>query len=98
MNGRSPAFDDHRHPETRTECDERPRLDLVAWHKMKAIALRKRRDDELGFDQREVIADALPRTGTERHVHELRAIRAAGGREALRIEGVGLLPERGQSM
>ena len=71
-----PALDDHRHAVSRTQRDERPRLDPVSRHELKAIALRQRRHAQLRFDQRELIADALPRPGAERQVDELRSIGA----------------------
>jgi hypothetical protein len=48
----------------------------VSRHKLKPIALREGRNDELRFDQREVVADALTWACTEGDVHKLRAIGA----------------------
>src|SRR5262245_57293543 len=69
---RRPALDDHRHAESRTERDEGPRLDSVAGHQVKTVALRECRDNELGFDEREVVPDALAWPGAEGHVDEFR--------------------------
>ena len=73
------AFDDHRHAEPRPKRDERPRFHPVSGHESQAIELGKRRDDEMRFDQRELIADALSWPGAEGQVHEFGAIGAVLG-------------------
>src|SRR4029453_6725775 len=85
-----PALDDHRHAESRPQCNQRPRLNAVTGHKVETIALCECPDDELGFDEREVIADALARTGAERQVDEFRTIGAL-----FRGEGAGVGVPRG---
>ena len=73
------AFDDHRHAEPRPKRDERPRFHPVSGHEPQPIALDNRRDDEMRFDQRELVADALSWPGAEGQVHELRPIGALLG-------------------
>ena len=93
-----PTFDHHWHPEPRTKRYERPWLHPVSRHEVKTIALRKCRNDQVRFDESEVVSDALSRPGAERQVHELRPIRTAFGQEAVRIERFWILPECGKAM
>jgi len=51
----------------------------MSWYELQAIALRQRRHAQMRFDQRELIPDALPWSGAERHVDELRTIGALLG-------------------
>lgn len=96
--GRRPALDDHRHAEPGTERDERPRLDRVSGYEVQPVALGERGQAQLRFYQREVVADALTRSGAKRQIGELRSIGAALRRKALWIERLRILPERGEPM
>jgi hypothetical protein len=46
----------------------------VSGHESQSIALGKRRDDQMRFDQRELIANTLSWPGAEGQVHESGAI------------------------
>src|SRR5688572_4424414 len=81
-----PRFNEHRHPKPRPQRDERPGLDAVSRYELQAIALRQRRHAEMRFDEGELIANALPWSGAERQVDELRPLGDALGREALGFE------------
>jgi hypothetical protein len=97
MPGR-PTFDDHWHAEPRTKRYQRPRLNPVSRHEMKAIALRECRNNQVGFNQRELVADALSWSCAERKVHKFWPIRTAFRQEAVGIERFRVLPECGKPM
>lgn len=73
---RPAAIDGHRHAEARAESDERPRVDFVSRHEMKSVLLGERRERQVRFDERELIADAATGPCAEREVDELGPIRA----------------------
>src|SRR5215831_1759222 len=91
-------LDAHRHTESRPKRDQRPRVGVVSRLEVKAVRLGQRRQRQLRFDQRELVADALPRTGAERDVHELRTLGDALGRKTFGVECVGVRPVRRMPM
>lgn len=68
-------------------------LDGMARRQTQAKTLGDAGDDQLRFDQGEMVADAQARAPAEREVGEARPSSRARGREALRIEGLRVLPE-----
>src|SRR5215510_14367236 len=70
----------------------------MAGYELQTIALCQRRHTQLRFDERELVADALPRSGAKREIDVLRTIGAELRREALGLERVRVLPVRGQAM
>src|SRR5437764_12235464 len=87
------ALHDHGHAESRPQRDERPRIYRVSRQQVKTVLLHERRKRQLRFHQREVIADALPRTGAEGYVRKLVALGDALREKAFGHECVRLVPQ-----
>jgi hypothetical protein len=81
-------FDVHPDAVARPKRDERPRLDRRSGRETQAIPLCERRQHELRFDHRELVADALPGSGAEGQVRELGPGGHALGREAIGTRSV----------
>jgi hypothetical protein len=95
---RHAPLDPHPDAVARPQRDERPRFDGRAGCEAQTIALRQRRQHEMRFDHRELVADALARPGAERQVGELRPGGRALRREAIGIEPLRIIPVSRQPM
>src|SRR6478672_10692534 len=91
-------LDGHLDAPPRSQCDQRPWFDRMSGHTPEAITACQRAEHQLSLDHRELIADALARSRTERQVHKLRAGSASGGREPLWRELLRLVPVRWQAV
>ncbi|HEV3031136.1 MAG TPA: sialidase family protein [Polyangia bacterium] len=91
---RRDGLEAHRDAAARAQGDERLRDGDVAGHEVKLEALGHGRQHELGLHEREVVADALPRTAAERKVIE--AVRGGGAlaQESLGVETFRVRPAR----
>ena len=69
---RLPCHDSRPYPRFWSQRNQRLRLDMLPRHELNTVAPRGQRENQQCLNDRELIADALPRSTAERQVSEAR--------------------------
>ena len=73
----------------------RVRLDVLAGYELEAVSLDNHGDNQLGFHERELVADTLAGAAPERKIRIAGTLSDPLGRETFGLKAFGVVPKRG---